>query len=157
MPQGQLPARGLLLNEAGTASGTLMVNGKSADMKLAYAYEQGSSEPDEIDIVMIVSDQELPAAALKDEDKLRDLSTQGKFNGVRVVVHQDRRVMSAEPFHPALTTYFSTALFVRWEATEFGEDGITAHLYTPDGEQNEFSQRWSYDIHYSTPVEVLDE
>ena len=38
---------------------------------------------------MIVSDQVLPKAMLKNVDQLHELSDKGKFEGVRIVIHND--------------------------------------------------------------------
>lgn len=143
-------APALFAAATGTASGTLKVNGKAAEMKYTYAYRKPSLQGG-TDVVMIMSDQALPADVLKDEDKLRDLSEKGKFNGVRLTVHQDRRIMSSTVFSKALTGYISTALYVDWNSKHFGADGIDARVFTPGGEKSDFGQRWSYDIKFKTP------
>jgi len=139
-----------LYAQSGTATGTLTVNGHSNQMKYAYAYVD-SSGGSGLDIVMIASDQTLPKTALADDDKLRALSDKGKFNGVRVVIHQDGRVMSAAPFSKALTGYVSTALYAKWSSKQFGADGIDGRITTPAAGADFSGQKWSYDISLQVP------
>jgi len=135
----------------GSATGTLQVNSKSSTMKYAYAYSEPKDAKGEVDIVMIVSDQVLPRAVLKDVDKLHDLSDKGKFEGVRIVIHDDQRVMSAAPFSKALTGYVSTALYAQFLPKVFTPDGIEARIKTPGGGADMAGQKWSYDITFTVP------
>jgi hypothetical protein len=99
-----------------------------------------------VNIVMIVSDQVLPKAMLKNVDQLHELSDKGKFEGVRIVIHDDQRVMSAAPFSKALTGYVSTALYAQWSAKAFSPEGIDARIRTPAGGAELAGQKWNYDI-----------
>ncbi len=136
--------------QSGTATGTLTVNGRSDQMKYAYAYVDSSGKSG-IDIVMIMSDQALPKAVIVHDDQLRELSDKGKFNGVRIVIHEDGRVMSAAPFSKALTGYVSTALYADWSSKQFGPGGIDARIKTPAGGADAFGQKWSYEIAFEIP------
>ena len=133
------------LAQNGSAMGTLKVNGKASVMKYAYAYSEPLDAKGEVDIVMIVSDQVLPKAALKNVDQLHELSDKGKFEGVRIVIHDDQRVMSAAPFSKALTGYVSTALYAEFLPKVFTPDGIDARIRTPK-EAEMAGQKWSYDV-----------
>ena len=139
------------LAQNGSATGTLTVNGKASTMKYAYAYPEPPDSKGGIDIVMIMSDQPLPRANLKDVDKLHDLSDHGKFEGVRLVVHDDQRVMSAAPFSKALTGYVSTALYAKFTFKQFTPSGIDARVQTPPGGGDLAGQKWSYDISFQVP------
>jgi hypothetical protein len=59
--------------------------------------------------------------------------------------------MSAEPLHPAFTTFVSSAAFVRWQPTAYDEKRVGGRFWT-DGTQNEFRQHWSYDVTFSTSI-----
>ena len=143
------------LAQNGSATGTLQVNGKTSTMKYAYAYSEPLDAKGEVDIVMIVSDQVLPKAVLKNVDRLHELSDKGKFEGVRIVIHFDQRVMSAAPFSKALTAYVSTALYAEWSAKAFTPDGIEARIRTPTGGADAFGQKWSYDVTFKlTKAEI---
>ena len=139
------------LAQNGSATGTLNVNGKTSTMKYAYAYSEPLDAKGEVNIVMIMSDQELPKAVLKNVDQLHELSDKGKFEGVRIVIHDDQRVMSAAPFSKALTGYVSTALYAEWSAKDFTPDGIDARVRTPNGGADAFGQKWSYDVTFKVP------
>jgi hypothetical protein len=59
--------------------------------------------------------------------------------------------MSAEPLHPALTSFVSSAAFVRWQPTAYDEKRVAGRFWT-DGAQSAFGQQWSYDVTFSTPI-----
>src|SRR5262245_21434436 len=140
-----------LLAQNGSATGTLTVTGKASTMKYAYAYPEPPDSKGEIDIVMIMSDQPLPRTALTSVDKLHELSDHGKFEGVRLVVHDDQRVMSAAPFSKALTGYVSTALYAKFTFKQFRPTGIDARVQTPPGGGDLAGQKWTYDISFQVP------
>src|SRR5262249_13562825 len=75
-----------------------------------------------------------------------------RLNGVRIVIHEDGRVMSAAPFSKALTGYVSTALYAKWAAKKFGESGIDARITTPAGGADAFGQKWAYDVTLTVPA-----
>ncbi|HJZ77326.1 MAG TPA: hypothetical protein VKE51_36600 [Vicinamibacterales bacterium] len=135
----------------GSATGTLQVNSKTSTMKYAYAYSEPLDAKGEVDIVMIVSDQALPKAVLKNVDQLHELSDKGKFEGVRIVIHDDQRVMSAAPFSKALTGYVSTALYAQFLPKVFTPNGIEARIKTPAGGASLAGQKWSYDVTFTVP------
>ena len=141
----------VVLAQNGSATGTLTVNGKSSTMKYAYAYPEPPDSKGEINIVMIMSDQPLPRTALSSVDKLHELSDHGKFEGVRLVVHDDQRVMSAAPFSKALTGYVSTALYAKFTFKEFTPNGIDARVQTPPGGGDLAGQKWNYDVSFKVP------
>ena len=58
---------------------------------------------------------------------------------------------SAEPLHPAFTTFLSSAAFVRWQPAAYDEKRVAGRLWT-EGSQNEFRQQWSYDVTFSAPI-----
>ena len=68
-----------------------------------------------------------------------------------VRINPDAKIMSAEPLHPAFTTFVSSAAFIRWKPTAYDEKRVAGRFWT-DGTQSEFRQRWSYDVTFSTPI-----
>ena len=131
------------------AKGTLEANGRSASLSHAIAVEVDSTtEPGYLDVVVVVSDRKLSArdAALL-EGKVR---SEGLV-ALRVVLNPDARVMSAEPLHPAFTTFVSSALWVRFVPSAYDEKKVAGRFHTP-GRQNEFRQQWSYDVTFSAPI-----
>ena len=137
------------------ANGTLHANGRAAKLEHAIAVEVDSAtEPGYLDVVVVLSDRRVSAAQARDAAGLEAMSRRDGLVALRVVLNPDARVMSAEPLHPAFTTFVSSALWVRFEPTAYDEKRIAGRLRTP-GPQNEFRQQWSYDVSFSAPI-VLD-
>lgn len=137
------------------ANGTLQANGRSAKLEHAIAVEVDSAtEPGYLDVVVVLSDRRLSAAQARDAAGLEAMTRRDGLVALRVVLNPDARVMSAEPLHPAFTTFVSSALWVRFEPTAYDEKRIAGRLRTP-GPQNEFRQQWSYDVSFTAPI-VLD-
>jgi len=140
---------------AQSAKGTLQVNGRDAKLGHAIVVEVDSAtEPGFLDVVVVLSDRRLSAAQARDTAGLEAMSRRDGLAALRVVLNPDARVMSAEPLHPAFTTFVSSALWVRFEPTAYDEKRIAGRLRTP-GPQNEFRQQWSYEVSFSAPI-VLD-
>ena len=59
--------------------------------------------------------------------------------------------MSAEPLHPALTTFVASAAFIRWKPTAYDEKRVAGRFWT-DGIQREIREQWSYDVTFSVPI-----
>jgi len=137
------------------AKGTLDANGKTAALAHAIAVEVDSAtEKGFLDVVVVVSDRPVTAAEAMDAAKLEARVKRDGLAAVRVVVNPDAKVMSAEPLHPAFTTFVSSALWVRFVPSAYDEKRIAGRFHTP-GKQNEFKQQWSYDVTFSAPI-VLD-
>ena len=68
-----------------------------------------------------------------------------------VRINPDAKIMSAEPLHPAFTTFVSSAAFIRWQPTAYDEKRVAGRFWT-DGTQRAFGQQWSYDVTFFTPI-----
>lgn len=135
------------------AKGTIEVNGKKGSFRYAYAMEVDSkSEPGYLDVRVVLSDRELTAADLRDDERLERMSREKGLVALVVVLNPDARVMSAEPLHPAFTTIISSGVFVSWEPSAY-DDNVAGRFFT-DGLQESFSQKWQYDVTFSTPIEL---
>ena len=136
-------------------SGSLTANGKTAALKYALAQEVDSTtEQGYMDIVVVLSDRKVAAADARDAARLETLVRREGLVGLVVRLDPDAKVMSAEPLHPAFTTFVSSAAFVRWQPTAYDEKRVAGRFWT-DGTHNEFRQQWSYDVTFSAPI-VLD-
>lgn len=134
------------------AKGTLEANGKSASLSHAIAVEVDSAtEPGYLDVVVVVSDRKLGAREVRDAALLESKVRSEGLVALRVVLNPDAKVMSAEPLHPAFTTFVSSALWVRFVPTAYDEKKVAGRFHTP-GKQNEFRQQWSYDVTFSAPI-----
>ncbi|HEY8242107.1 MAG: hypothetical protein ACHQJ7_10170 [Vicinamibacteria bacterium] len=134
------------------AKGTLEANGKSAALTHAIAVEVDSAtEKGFLDVVVVVSDRPVTASEAKDAARLEARVRRDGLAALRVVVNPDAKVMSAEPLHPAFTTFVSSALWVRFVPSAYDEKRVAGRFHTP-GKQNEFKQQWSYDVTFSAPI-----
>jgi hypothetical protein len=144
----------LLCGAAGAqeVSGSLTANGKSATLKYALAQEVDSTtEKGYMDIVVLLSDRKVAPADARDAERLETLVRRDGLVGLVVRLNPDAKVMSAEPLHPAFTTFVSSAAFVRWQPTAYDEKRVAGRFWT-EGTQNEFRQQWSYDVKFSAPI-----
>ena len=145
----------LLYGSVATAqevSGSLVVNGKSAILKYAVAQEVDSTtEKGYMDVIVVLSDRKLGVADARNIERLEAMTRKDGLVALVVRINPDARIMSAEPLHPAFTTFVSSAAFIRWKPSAYDEKRIAGRFWT-DGVQNEFRQQWSYDITFSAPI-----
>ena len=133
-------------------SGTLTANGKSTALKHAVAQEVDSTtEKGYMDVIVVLSDRKLSAADARTIEKLEAMTRRDGLVALVVKLNPDARVMSAEPLHPAFTTFVSSAAFVRWKPSAYDEKRVAGRFWT-DGTQKEFRQEWSYDVTFSAPI-----
>ena len=134
------------------AKGSLTANGKTAALKFAVAQEVDSStEPGYMDVIVVLSDRKLRPADARNVERLEAMSRSDGLVGLVVRLKPDAKVMSAEPLHPAFTTFISSAAFVRWKPTAYDEKRVAGRFWT-EGMQDQFKQQWSYDITFSALV-----
>lgn len=145
----------LLLAGAAAAqevTGSLTANGKTAALKYAVAQEVDSvTEKGYMDVIVVLSDRKLGASDVRNVERLETLTRRDGLVALVVRINPDAKIMSAEPLHPAFTTFISSAAFVRWKPTAYDEKRVAGRFWT-EGTQNEFRQQWSYDLTFSTPI-----
>jgi hypothetical protein len=134
------------------AKGSLVANGKSAVFKYAVAQEVDSAtEKGYLDVLVVLSDRKLGVAEARDIERLEAMTRRDGLVALVVRLNPDAKVMSAEPLHPAFTTFVSSAAFIRWKPTAYDEKRVAGRFWT-DGGQSEFRQQWSYDVTFSAPI-----
>lgn len=132
--------------------GSLVANGKSAVLKYAVAQEVDSAlEKGYMDVIVVLSDRKIGAADARNTERLETMTRNEGLVALVVRLNPDAKIMSAEPLHPAFTTFVSSAAFVRWQPTAYDEKRVAGRFWT-DGMQNEFRQHWSYDVTFSTSI-----
>ncbi|HET7097684.1 MAG TPA: hypothetical protein VFJ68_09860 [Casimicrobiaceae bacterium] len=145
----------LLFATAATAqdvTGSIVANGKTAELKFAVAQEVDSStEKGYMDVIVVLSDRKLSAADARNTERLETMTRRDGLVALVVRINPDARIMSAEPLHPAFTTFVSSAAFVRWKPSAYDEKRVAGRFWT-EGTQKEFKQEWSYDVTFSTPI-----
>jgi hypothetical protein len=133
-------------------NGSLLVNGQSAALKFAFAQEVDSAtEKGYMDVIVVLSDRKLSVADARDGERLETMSRRDGLVALVVRINPDAKIMSAEPLHPAFTTFLSSAAFIRWKPTAYDEKRVAGRFWT-DGTQSEFRQQWSYDVTFSAPI-----
>jgi hypothetical protein len=140
---------------ADEAAGFLTANGQKAELRYAIAYEiDSTTEPGFMDVVVVISDRQIAESAARDQEKLETMARNKELAGLRVVINPDAKVMSAEPLHSAFKSFIGSALWVKWEPRAYDEKQVAGRFYT-EGMQNEFGQKWQYDVTFSASV-MLD-
>jgi len=138
--------------DAQEATGSLTANGKTATLKYAVAQEVDSStEPGYMDVIVVLSDRKLRAADARNVERLEAMTRNDGLIALVVRINPDAKVMSAEPLHPAFTTFVSSAAFIRWKPSAYNEKRVAGRFWT-EGMQNQFRQQWSYDVTFQAPV-----
>jgi len=135
-------------------NGTLTANGQSAALKFAIAQEVDSAtEQGYLDVIVVLSDRKVSLSDARNAERLETLTRRDGLVALVVRLNPDARIMSAEPLHPAFTTFISSAAFVRWKPTAYDEKRVAGRFWT-EGTQNEFRQQWSYDVTFSAPISL---
>lgn len=115
---------------AGTAAGTLTVDGKVYELRHAYALTQpGFFDPKKKDVVLHLVDAPVPAAILADRFGPRDLIKAGKLHGLTVTIDANGRVISGG-FHLAGLELASSTGWQQLETLAFDASTIEGRLYT---------------------------
>jgi hypothetical protein len=132
--------------------GTLTANGKSAELKYALAQEVDSAtEKGYMDVIVVLSDRRLSPGDARNAERLEAMARKDGLVALVVTLNPDAKVMSAEPLHPAFTTFVSSAAFVRWTPSAYDEKRVAGRFWT-HGTQKEFKQEWSYDVTFTAPI-----
>lgn len=133
-------------------NGSLVANGKSAVFKYVVAQEVDSTtEKGYMDTIVVLSDRKLGVTDAQNIERLEAMTRNDGLVALVVRINPDAKIMSAEPLHPAFTTFVSSAAFIQWKPTAYDEKRVAGRFWT-DGTQNEFRQQWSYDVTFSTPI-----
>jgi hypothetical protein len=134
------------------ASGSLTANGKTSALKFAVAQEVDSAtEPGFMDVIVLLTDRNVKHSDARNVERLEAMARNDGLVGLVVRLNPDAKLMSAEPLHPAFTTFVSSAAFVRWKPTAYDEKRVAGRFWT-EGMQDQFRQKWSYDITFSAAV-----
>lgn len=133
-------------------NGSLLVNGQSAALKFAVVQEVDSAtEKGFMDVIVVLSDRKLGTTEARNVERLETMARKDGLVALVVRINPDAKIMSAEPLHPAFTTFVSSAAFIRWKPSAYDEKRVAGRFWT-DGTQNEFRQQWSYDVTFSAPI-----
>lgn len=121
--------------QAGTAAGTLTVDGKVYELRHAYAHtEPGAFDETKKDVVLSLVDAEAPAATFKDRFGARDLVKAGKLHGLAVTIDASGRVISGSFYLPELEFASSTG-WQQLEPVAFDARALEGRLYSKGAQE----------------------
>jgi hypothetical protein len=133
-------------------NGSLVANGKSAVLKYGIAQEVDSAtEKGYMDVIVVLSDRKVGITDARNIERLEAMTRNDGLIALVVRINPDAKIMSAEPLHPAFTTFVSSAAFIQWKPTAYDEKSVAGRFWT-EGTQSAFRQQWSYDVTFSTPI-----
>ena len=140
--------------EAGKATGTLTVNGKSTPV--AYAYAQsvpGFADPNTPDVQVILSDVPLDAKALADEFARIDLAKQGKLHAFEITIDASGAPVSTAWRHDGFNGPMPSGLSSDDVFTKKTFDGRTVEASYKSAPNDEFfGNTYGFDVTFSAPI-----
>ena len=93
----------LLASFAALGDGTLTVNGNTVKLDHAYATtKKNPFDKKKTDVLVLFTDRELPAGAMKDDFTLMEARDKIKFNGVSAEIDDDKQVISGQVYSSSL-------------------------------------------------------
>ncbi len=136
----------------GTAKGTLTVNGKTFALNNVYAKSiKNPFDKAKMDVVVILTDKEIPAGALFDDFALMSLADQG-ISGVTVEIQPDKSTDSGTIFSPAFKKMhqFSSTGNQKLELTDLSKTHVAGSIsIKPD---DFFEEKYQYSATFDASV-----
>jgi hypothetical protein len=142
-----------LAGDASKISGSITANGKTTTLKYAYA----QPKPDPFDkkkksTFLLVTDQEVPAAALRDEFEFMKFYDKANLNGFAVLINSEKRVVSGNVYSPALKhNGFSGVGMQTVELTAMTPQRIAGKVFIPKPDDF-FGDKYQYSATFDLPV-----
>ncbi len=134
--------------------GTLVVAGQTTKLTHVYAYaREGFFDPKKQDVVVVMTDAEVPAAALRDPFALADLAKEGKLHFVRQTINTEGQVISYEVRHQLIKTPESGASTEHvFEAKTRDKKLIAGRSRTTSPQKSFDDVPYSYDATFSAAI-----
>ena len=138
----------------GTANGTLTVNGKTVQLKYAYAVlREDPFDKKKQATSLLITDQAVPADAAGDDFKLMEVRDKQKLNGVMVLITDDKRIVSGAVYSPLMKKmdYVSGVGMQKLELTTHTATRVAGRVWLekPD---DFFDNIYQYDVKFDVPV-----
>ena len=140
--------------QPGTASGTLTVNGKTAQLSHAYAriFKNNPDDTDKYIEVLLTAEPVDPLIA-GSSSSLRKLAGEGKLTGIQVTIAEDKHPFGVLVYSPAISDgYIPAAGFNHaFDAEIFSDTAVAGRAYT--SEEGSFSDdHYAYDIKFRAEI-----
>jgi len=129
----------------GTAKGTITINGKSRDLKYAYAWKDGANTT-----VLLTTDK-VDESAFGDHFALTKLAKADKFAGVQATITPKGEVSTGTIYTAAEDGYFDAMGMHDWKKSKQTPTEIGGKLST-DKEHKFFKTSWAYSAEFTAPV-----
>ena len=137
-----------------TVKGSLVVDGKPIQLTHVYAYAQeGFFDKKKQDVVVVLADAEVPAAALRDRFALADLAKEGKLHFVQQTIDTEGQVINFEVRHQLFKTPESGGSTEHvFEATTFDKKLVAGRSRTKSPQKSFDDVPYSYDATFSAAI-----
>lgn len=143
-----------LAQQAGTASGTLTVNGKAA--KLTHAYARiFKNNPDDADkyIEVLLTAEPIDPLIAGSSDTLRKLAGEGKLTGIEVTIAEDKHPFGVTVYSSAISDgYLPAPGFIhQFDAETFDDKSVAGRVYT--SEEGSFGDdHFAYEVKFRAEI-----
>jgi hypothetical protein len=138
---------------AGSAKGVLTVNGKTFNLKNAYATTMKNPfDKKKTDVFLVLTDKDIPPGAQFDEFAMMDLADKG-ISGITVEIDDDKRTDSGTLFSPAFKKMkqFSSTGNQKLELTMWTKDHVAGKISI--NADDFFDEKFQYTATFDAAVE----
>ncbi|HLJ74224.1 MAG TPA: hypothetical protein VKU62_06540 [Thermoanaerobaculia bacterium] len=129
---------------AGTAKGTITINGKAKDLKYAYAWKDGANT------TILLSTEKVDESAFGDHFALTKLAKDDKFAGVQATITPKGEVSTGTIYTAAEDGYFDAVGMHDWKKSKQTPTEIAGKLST--GDHKFFKTAWTYSADFTAPI-----
>ena len=139
---------------AGTAKGTLTVNGKTFNLKNAHAVNKKNPfDKKKTDVLIVLTDKEIPDGALFDDFALMSLADQG-ISGVTFAVDADKRINTGTLFSPSFKKMkqFSSTGNQKLDMKTWTRDHVAGSISIPADDF--FDEKYQYTATFDAPIQT---
>jgi hypothetical protein len=139
---------------AGTAKGTFMVNGKTFNLTNAHAVSKKNPfDKKKTDVLVVLTDKEIPAGALFDDFALMSLADQG-ISGVTFGVDDAKSINTGTLFSPAFKKMkqFSSTGSQKLDVKTWSKDRFAGSISIPADDF--FEEKYQYSATFDAPIET---
>jgi len=142
--------------DAPKVSGSITANGKTSALKYAYAMpKEDPFDKKKSATFVLVTDQEVPAAALADEFEFMRWYDKAKLKGFAVLIDGDKKVVSGNVYEPALKhNGFSGVGMQKVELTAMTSSRIAGKVFLPEPGEF-FGDTYQYTATFDLPVTAV--
>ena len=142
--------------DAPKVSGSITANGKTSALKYAYAMpKEDPFDKKKSATFVLVTDQEVPAAALADEFEFMRWYDKAKLKGFAVLIDGDKKVVSGNVYEPGLKhNGFSGVGMQQVELTAMSPSSIAGKVFLPEPGEF-FGDTYQYTATFDLPVTAV--